>query len=185
MLTNDQIRILLSDIENERVERTISTKDTDKFAWVICAFANDLSNKRQPSYLFIGAHENGSLCGLKVTDKLSRNLAGLCSDGNILPQPALMVEKVSFPKGDKREIKQQLASLKLFDTTHDRPTVGGILLVSKDPVHVLFGAYIQYVKFAGTSRTSKVLNERQFSGNLITILNEIDYFIKYTIQTQR
>ncbi|KAA6316042.1 hypothetical protein EZS27_033596, partial [termite gut metagenome] len=68
---------------------------------------------------------------------------------------------------------------------HDRPTVGGILLVSKDPVHVLFGAYIQYVKFAGTSRTSRVLNERQFSGKLITMLNEIDYFIKYTIQTQR
>ncbi|KAA6338806.1 hypothetical protein EZS27_013228 [termite gut metagenome] len=76
-------------------------------------------------------------------------------------------------------------SKKLFDTTHDCPTVGGILLVGKDPVHVLFGAYIQYVKFAGTSRTSRVLNERQFSGNLITMLNEIDYFIKYTIQTQR
>jgi ATP-dependent DNA helicase RecG len=270
MLTNDQIRILLGDIENERVERTLSTKDTDKFARAVCAFANDLSNKRQPGYLLIGACDDGSLNGLKVTDELLRNLAGLRSDGSIQPQPALMVEKVSFPEGDiavvevqpskntpvrykgmtcirigarrgeaneeeerilreksevktptfdttpclhasiddldidlfrkeflpkvvkanilkrdKRDIKQQLASLKLFDTIHDCPTVGGILLVGKDPIHILFGAYIQYVKFAGMSRTSKVLNERRFSGNLITMLNEIDYFIKYTIQTQR
>ena len=32
MITKDEIRDLLKDIENERVERTISTKDTDKFA---------------------------------------------------------------------------------------------------------------------------------------------------------
>lgn len=205
-----------------------------------------------------------------MTDELLRNLAGLRSDGNILPQPALMVEKFSFPdgdiavvevkpskntpvkykgtvyirigprrgeandeelrilreksevksqtfdttpclhttiddldldlfkseylpkmvsanilKGDKRGIKQQLASLKLFDPAQDCPTVAGILLIGKDPSHILFGAYIQYVEFAGKSITSKVINERQFSGNLITILKEIDYFIKYTIQKQR
>lgn len=88
-------------------------------------------------------------------------------------------------KGDKRQIKEQLASLKLFDPAQDCPTVAGILLIGKDPSHVLFGSYIQYVEFAGKSITSKVLNERQFSGNLITMLKEIDYFIKYTIQKQR
>ena len=270
MITKDEIKVLLKDIENERVERTISTKDTDKFARAVCAFANDLPNKRLPGYLIIGAYDDGSLNGLKVTDELLRNLAGLRSDGNILPQPALMVEKFSFPdgdiavvevkpskstpvkykgtvyirigprrgeandeelrilreksevksqtfdttpclhttiddldldlfkseylpkmvsanilKGDKRGIKQQLASLKLFDPAQDCPTVAGILLIGKDPSHILFGAYIQYVEFAGKSITSKVINERQFSGNLITILKEIDYFIKYTIQKQR
>ena len=88
-------------------------------------------------------------------------------------------------EGDKRDIKQQLASLKLFDIAQDCPTVAGILLIGKDPKHVLFGAYIQYVEFAGKSITSRVINERQFSGNLITLLREIDYFIKYTIQKQR
>ncbi|HMM18071.1 MAG TPA: putative DNA binding domain-containing protein [Petrimonas sp.] len=248
----------------------MSTKDTDKFARAVCAFANDLPNKKLPGYLFIGAYDDGSLSGLKVTDELLRNLAGLRSDGNITPQPALMVEKFSFPdgdiavvevkpskntpvkykgtvyirigprrgeandeelrilreksevksqtfdttpclhttiddldldlfkseylpkmvnanilKGDKRQIKEQLASLKLFDPAQDCPTVAGILLIGKDPSHILFGAYIQYVEFAGKSITSKVLNERQFSGNLITMLKEIDYFIKYTIQKQR
>ena len=46
MITKDEIKVLLKDIENERVERTISTKDTDKFARAVCAFANDLPNKR-------------------------------------------------------------------------------------------------------------------------------------------
>lgn len=100
MITKDEIKVLLKDIENERVERTISTKDTDKFARAVCAFANDLPNKRLPGYLIIGAYDDGSLNGLKVTDELLRNLAGLRSDGNILPQPALMVEKFSFPDGD-------------------------------------------------------------------------------------
>jgi ATP-dependent DNA helicase RecG len=270
MISDEQVRTLLNDIENARVERTISTDDTDKFAKAVCAFANDLPNTKKPGYLMIGAFDDGKLNGLKVTDRLLRNLAGLRADGNIQPKPALMVWKASFPDGDiavvevqpskitpvkykgvtyvrigarkaeaneeeerilreksevksptfdttpclhstiddldldlfkkeylskfvnvevlageKRDIKQQLASLRLFDTVHDCPTVAGILLIGKDPAHILFGAYIQYVEFAGKKITSKILNERQFSGNLITLLKEIDYFIKYTIQKQR
>jgi len=48
----------------------------------------------------VGAFDDGSLSGLKVTDEILRNLAGLRSDGNIQPKPALMVEKVPFPEGD-------------------------------------------------------------------------------------
>ena len=218
----------------------------------------------------IGAFDDGSLNGLKVTDELLRDLAGLRSDGNIQPKPALMVERVPFPEGDvavievqpskitpvkykgvayvrigarkseaneeeerilrekseiksptfdttpclhstiddldldlfkteylpkfvkasvleseKRTIKQQLASLQLFDLIHDCPTVAGVLLIGKTPKQILFGAYIQYTQFAEKGRTSTVLNERQFSGNLLTMLKELDYFIKYTIQKQR
>jgi ATP-dependent DNA helicase RecG len=93
--------------------------------------------------------------------------------------------KASVLKSDKRTVKQQLASLKLFDIASDCPTVAGILLIGNDPKRILFGSYIQYVQFAGKKITSKVLNERQFSGNLLTMLKEIDYFIKFTIQKQR
>jgi ATP-dependent DNA helicase RecG len=93
--------------------------------------------------------------------------------------------KTSVLKNDKRRVKQQLASLQLFDSVHDCPTIAGILLIGKDPKHILFGSYIQYVQFAGKNRASKILNERQFSGNLLTMLKELDYFIKYTIQKQR
>ena len=41
MITTDEIRAMLLDVENDRVERTISTTNTDKFGQAICAFAHD------------------------------------------------------------------------------------------------------------------------------------------------
>ena len=41
MITTNEIRTSLNDIESDRVERTISTTNTDKFGQDICAFAND------------------------------------------------------------------------------------------------------------------------------------------------
>ena len=64
MLTHDQLSALLADLELDRVERTISTKDTDKFSEAICAFANDLPNHRQPGYLLVGVRDNGQRSGL-------------------------------------------------------------------------------------------------------------------------
>ena len=49
-MTKDEIRALLNDLESDRVERTISTTNTDKFGQAICAFANDLPDHRQPGY---------------------------------------------------------------------------------------------------------------------------------------
>jgi len=103
MITEDNIRLLLNDIENERVELTISTDNTDKFAKAVCAFANDLSNKQLPGYLLIGVFDDGKLSGLNVTDRLLRNFAGLRSDGNIQPKPALMVGKRNGYSGKKVE----------------------------------------------------------------------------------
>ena len=43
----DETRALLNDIESDRVERTVSTTNTDKFGQAICAFANDLPDHKQ------------------------------------------------------------------------------------------------------------------------------------------
>lgn len=87
MLTEDQLKGLLSDLEADHIERTESVNDTDKFGQAICAFANDLPNHRKPGYLLIGVKNNGALSGLTVTDALLKNLGGIRSDGNVLPQP--------------------------------------------------------------------------------------------------
>ena len=50
-MTKDEIRALLNDLESDRVERTISTTNTDKFGQAICAFANDLPDYRMSGYL--------------------------------------------------------------------------------------------------------------------------------------
>jgi ATP-dependent DNA helicase RecG len=61
MLSNEAIRTLLLDLESDRVERTISTTNTDKFGQAICAFANDLPNNRKPGYLFLGVNDDGTI----------------------------------------------------------------------------------------------------------------------------
>ena len=91
MITSEELRGLLLDLESDRVERTVSTTKTDKFAEAVTAFSNDLSNHRQPGYLIIGAKQDGTSCGLVVTDQLLQNLAALRSDGNIQPLPAINV----------------------------------------------------------------------------------------------
>ncbi|HKL91910.1 MAG TPA: ATP-binding protein [Bacteroidales bacterium] len=48
----------------------------------------------------MGAHDNGKLSGLKVNDKLLLQISNIRTDGNILPQPVMMVEKFSFEDGD-------------------------------------------------------------------------------------
>jgi ATP-dependent DNA helicase RecG len=100
VLTDDEILGLLGDTESDRVERTVSTTDTAKFCEAICAFSNDFPNHRQPGFLMVGAHDDGSLAGLDVTDELLLYLGGLRSDGNIQPIPSMAVEKRSFPGGD-------------------------------------------------------------------------------------
>ena len=99
-MTIDEIRALLNDIESDRVERTISTTNTDKFGQAICAFANDLPDHRLPGYLFLGVTDDGAVSGINVTDDLLKNVAAIRTDGNIQPQPSMTVEKVAMPEGD-------------------------------------------------------------------------------------
>lgn len=100
MISKEELEKLLLDIENSRVERTISTTNTDKFGEAICAFCNDYPDSQQAGYLIVGAKDNGSRCGLNVTDQIQINIAAIRSDGNIQPQPAMAIEKFTFADGD-------------------------------------------------------------------------------------
>ncbi|QOY91702.1 ATP-binding protein [Paludibaculum fermentans] len=100
MITEAELIELLADLESFRVERTVAIADTAKFSQAVCAFANDMPASGLPGYLLIGADDKtGAPSGLEVTDELLRNLAGLSSDGNILPAPALMVYRVTLGSG--------------------------------------------------------------------------------------
>ena len=105
MLTQDQLTALMADLESDPSERTESTTNTDKFGQAICTFANDLPNHRRPGYLLVGVKDDGALAGIKVTDDLLKNLAGIRSDGNILPQPMMSVAKFSLVGGDVAVVK--------------------------------------------------------------------------------
>jgi ATP-dependent DNA helicase RecG len=100
MLNNKELESLMFDIESDRVERTISTTDMNKFSQAVCAFANDMPGHSLPGYLLIGVRDDGKPCGLKVTDELLVNLGGIRADGNVLPQPAMNVAKYAVDGGE-------------------------------------------------------------------------------------
>jgi ATP-dependent DNA helicase RecG len=261
------LRALLSDIESDRIERTISTKDTEKFCIAVTAFCNDLACNRLPGYLVLGVQNGGGLSGLQVTDELLRNLAALRSDGAIQPLPAINVAKFAFPDGDvtvvevapsdlppvrykgqvwvrigprrgiateqeeriltekriahartldalpclgstledlaidlfqitylsqavapeviaenNRDIATQLASLRFYDSGRRRPTHAGILLFGKNPLEWLPGAYIQFLRLEGTALSDDILTERRLSGDLLTMLRELESLVDLLIE---
>jgi ATP-dependent DNA helicase RecG len=92
-MDDHELEVLLNDIESDRVERKPSIYDKDKIAQVICSFANDLPNHRQPGVIFIGVRDDGSCVNLDVSDALLRELADIRSDGNIQPFPVMLVQK--------------------------------------------------------------------------------------------
>ncbi|MDZ7265619.1 MAG: putative DNA binding domain-containing protein [candidate division KSB1 bacterium] len=86
---------LLIDLESDLVERKESWSGDapDKGRQAVCAFANDLPDHRKPGVLFVGAKDDGTPSGLKITDQLLQTLADIKTDGNILPPPSITVEK--------------------------------------------------------------------------------------------
>lgn len=100
MLSKEELQKLLMDLESDRVERTEATKNTDKFSEAICAFANDFPNYKKNGYLLLGVKDDGSLSGLKARDELLKDLAAIRHNGQILPQPAMTVQKYEFEAGE-------------------------------------------------------------------------------------
>ena len=267
MLNEEQLMGLLTDMGSDRIERTVSVTNTDKFCQAICAFANDLPNHHQPGYLLIGVKDNGTLAGLNVTDELLKNLGGIRSDGNVLPQPLINVAKFSLDGGDvavvevypsdlppvrysgrvyirvgprkaiaseqeervlterrialarsfdarpcseatlddlalgqfdayrreaidpetilanHRPIELQLESLRLYDPERACPTHAGILLFGKNPCFYLPGAYVQYLKLPGRELTDLPEDQAEISGDLHSVLRELEGRLKLLIQT--
>lgn len=100
MLTEDQVKALINDMESDRIERTRSTAD-DKLGQAICAFSNDFPNHKQPGYLLLGVDDDGSLAGKKWTDADLQKIGGIKTNGKILPQPSIVVSSVfKFTAGD-------------------------------------------------------------------------------------
>ena len=100
MITKEHLQKILSDTESYHIEKTVATDNMDKFSQAICAFSNDVADSKKKGYLLIGVRDNGELAGLQVDDKLLLQISNIRTDGNILPQPVMTVEKFSFPQGD-------------------------------------------------------------------------------------
>ncbi len=88
-------------------------------------------------------------------------------------------------ENDKRDVRLQLQSLGFYDMKYDCPTYAGILMFGNNVERRLPGAYVQYVRFSGDGRGADIANDYKFSGNLMTILNQLDTFVSTTIAKKR
>jgi len=203
MLTDDELRALMADVESDRSERTTSTNNTDKFGEAICAFANDFPNHRQAGYLLVGVDDAGSTSGLTVTDGLLRNLAALRSNINLEPLPAMTVQRHSMPGGDVAVIEvlpSDLPPVRYKGRIWIRvgPSRRGAnqqeerVLIEKRTVHLLFakdplrwipGAYVHFVRWDGTTMAAEPVSDKRFEGDLLTVLREMQAFLPLPAQS--
>ena len=94
-LTDAELLAMLDDLESDRVERKRNWSGSvpDKAREAVCAFANDLPGHGKPGVVFIGVNDDGGAAGLTVDDQLLLTLADIKSDGRIVPQPSMTVER--------------------------------------------------------------------------------------------
>ncbi len=79
---------------------------------------------------------------------------------------------------NNRTIEEQLAALRFYSIKRNCPTNAGMLVFGVDPRDIFPGAYIQFVLFDGTELSDEPLAEKTFSGSLITVLSELESFLK-------
>ena len=90
--TQPELEAMMADLESELVERKEAVQ-AKEIRQAVCAFANDLSDYRCPGVVFVGARDDGTPTGLKITDRLLLQLADIKTDGYIVPPPTLSVTK--------------------------------------------------------------------------------------------
>ena len=93
MITEVEVKKILSDMESDWIERTISIKE-DKLGPAVCALSNDFPNHKHVGYILLGVHDDGKLAGMTWTDKELQAIGGVKTNGNVLPQPSLVVSPV-------------------------------------------------------------------------------------------
>lgn len=92
-MTEEQVKILIKDLESDRIERTISFRE-DKLGPAVCALSNDFPNHRQSGYVLLGVNDDGSVKGITIGDEELQKIGNVKSNGNVLPQPSLLVSPV-------------------------------------------------------------------------------------------
>ncbi len=85
-------------------------------------------------------------------------------------------------EANTRPLGQQLRSLRL--AREDRPTWGALLAFGRDPQAWLPGAYVQFLRIAGSDLTDPIKDQKQITGQLADVLRRLDELIDLNIQVR-
>ncbi len=88
-------------------------------------------------------------------------------------------------ENDNRGFEEKLDALRFYNLHYNCPTNAGILLLGKNPEYFIPGGYIQFVKFKGKGLEGDILNEKKFTGNLMSLLPRIEAFIDDSVIVER
>ena len=86
---------------------------------------------------------------------------------------------------DHRDLKDKLASLRLYDKKNDCPTNAAMLLFGRNVRYYYPGAYIQHVQFEGVDNAAEIANQYEFEGNLLTVLPKLKTFVETSVVMKR
>ena len=100
MVTLEDVKRLLADMESNYIERTVSVRE-DKLGPAVCALSNDFPNHQRSGYILLGVDDDGNIAGCKWTDDELKKIGSVKTNGNVLPQPSMTVSDVfRFPDGE-------------------------------------------------------------------------------------
>lgn len=84
---------------------------------------------------------------------------------------------------NERPADQQLRSLRML-ARHGAPTYGALLILGKDPLAWMPGAYVQFVRYDGTELVdAPIKDQKQITGPLHAVLRQIDELLEINIST--
>jgi ATP-dependent DNA helicase RecG len=88
---------------------------------------------------------------------------------------------------NRRSIEQQLASLRLitFVTSEPVPTVVGVLVLAKDPLQFIPGAYVQFLRIDGNKLTDPIRDGVAIAGPLPELLQALEQKLEAHVETAR
>ena len=87
-------------------------------------------------------------------------------------------------ESETRPVEEQLAALGMYDLANNCPTFAGIIMFGHNPRRFMPGAYVQYVCFEGTDKTSNVVNEREFGENYCELLPKLESLLEMSVIKQ-
>lgn len=92
-MKEEDIRQLILDLESDRIERTISFRE-DKLGPAVCALSNDFPNNKRSGFILLGIKDDGKVAGITIGDEELKKIGGIKTNGNVLPQPSIVVSEV-------------------------------------------------------------------------------------------
>ncbi len=171
MLSEEELRKELTNLESDRIERTVSYKE-DKIAPAVCAFSNDFPNHKQAGYIFLGVKDDGSIAGMKIDDKILQGLGGVRSNGNVLPQPAIIISQVyKFAEGE-------VVVIEVLPSPHPPVRYSGKVWIRIGPRKAIANEAEERILTEKRTATAKTFDAKPCFGSVIKDLS-IDVFRNY------